>query len=125
MINANFRYLKNFFKLEGVTKIDGLLADLCVSSNQFDVPERGFSIRFNGDLDMRMNVKSNFSAKDVVNDYSEEELANVFYKYGEFHNSRRIARKIKIARQITAINTTYELIDIVSDLAQKNIEINF
>ena len=119
LINANFRYLKNFLQLEGVTKIDGLLADLGVSSNQFDVPKRGFSIRFNGDLDMRMNVKSNFSAKDVVNDYTEEELANVFYKYGEFHNSRRIARKIKIARQISAINTTYELIDIVGDLAQK------
>lgn len=119
LINANFRYLKNFLKMEGVVKIDGLLADFGVSSNQFDTPQRGFSIRFDGELDMRMDIKSDFSAKDVVNDYTEEELANIFYKYGEFHNSRRIARKIVIARKISRINTTYELINIINDLAQK------
>ena len=119
LINANFRYLKNFLKLQGIMKIDGLLADLGVSSNQFDVPQRGFSIRFDGELDMRMDVKSNLSAKDIINDYSEEELANILYRYGDFRSSRRIANKIVIARKISRINTTNELIDIISDLAPK------
>ena len=117
LINTNFRHLKNFLKLEGVIKIDGLLADLGVSSHQFDVAERGFSTRLDGELDMRMNVNSNLSAKDVINDYLEEDLANVLYKYGELRNSRRIANKIAIARKISRINTTAELIDVISDLA--------
>ena len=117
LINANFRHLKNFLKMEGVIKIDGLLADLGVSSNQFDIAERGFSTRFDGQLDMRMNVNSNLSAKDVINDYLEEDLANVLYKYGELRNSRRIANKIAIAREISRINTTAELTYAISDLA--------
>ena len=117
LINANFRYLKNFLKMEEIIKIDGLLADLGVSSHQFDVAERGFSTRFDGKLDMRMNVNSNLSAKDVINDYSEEDLANVLYKYGELRNSRRIANKIVLARGLSSINTTAELKDVISNLA--------
>ncbi|MEC9209485.1 MAG: 16S rRNA (cytosine(1402)-N(4))-methyltransferase RsmH [Bacteroidota bacterium] len=116
LINANFRHLKNFLKMEGVIKIDGLLADLGVSSYQFDVAERGFSTRLAGELDMRMNVHANLSAKDVVNDYLEEDLANVLYKYGELRNSRRIAKKIITASRVSRINTTTELIDIIGDL---------
>ena len=119
LINANFRHLKNFLKMEGVIKLDGLLADLGVSSNQFDIPERGFSTRFDGQLDMRMNVNSNLSAKDVINDYLEEDLANVLYKYGELRNSRIIANKIAIARKASRINTTAELTDVISDLASE------
>lgn len=117
LIQANFRYIKNFLKMEGIIKIDGLLADLGVSSHQFDVAERGFSIRFDGELDMRMNVNSTLSAKDVINDYLEEDLSNVLYKYGELRNSRRIAEEIVSAREGSSINTTAELIDVISDLA--------
>jgi len=117
LFNANFRYLKNFLKMEGVMKIDGLLADLGVSSHQFDVAERGFSTRLDGPLDMRMNVNSHLSANDVVNDYSEEDLANLIYKYGELRNSRRIAYKIVSARKASKINTTAKLIDVINDLA--------
>ena len=99
LINANFRHLKNFLRMEGVRKIDGLLADLGVSSHQFDVAERGFSIRFDGELDMRMNTNSPFSAKEVVNEYAQQDLANVLYKYGELRNSRAIAREIVDARK--------------------------
>ena len=111
LINANFRYLKNFLRMEGVRKIDGLLADLGVSSHQFDIAERGFSIRFDGVLDMRMNKNSSFSAKEVVNEYTQDDLANVLYKYGEFKNSRVIARVIINARKVEAIVTTNQLID--------------
>ena len=117
LINANFRYIKSFLKMEGIIKIDGLLADLGVSSHQFDVAERGFSTRLDGELDMRMNVNSNLSAKGVINDYSEENLANVFYKYGELRNSRSIANKIVTAKELSSINTTANLIDVISDLA--------
>ena len=116
LINANFRYIKNFLRMEGVTKIDGLLADLGVSSHQFDVAERGFSIRLDGELDMRMNKHSNLSARDVVNNYSEKQLSNLFFKYGDLKNSRRIANKIVIARRDSVINTTNELTNILSDL---------
>jgi len=113
LIQANFRYIKNFLKNEGVTKIDGLIADLGVSSHQFDVPQRGFSIRFDGPLDMRMNPKAGLSAMEVVNNYSEEDLAKVLYEYGELRNSRKIAREIVISREKYSINTTAELIAIV------------
>jgi 16S rRNA (cytosine1402-N4)-methyltransferase len=125
LINTNFRHLKNFLKMEGVIKIDGLLADLGVSSHQFDVAERGFSTRHDGQLDMRMSVNSNLSAKDVVNDYLEADLANVLYKYGELRNSRRIANKIVIAREISRINTTSELIDVISDLSPEKFRNQF
>ena len=113
LINANFRHLKNFLRMEGVRKIDGLLADLGVSSHQFDVAERGFSIRFDGELDMRMNTNSSLSAKEVVNEYTQQDLANVLYKYGELRNSRAIARVIVEASKQEAIITTNQLINVV------------
>jgi len=116
LINANFRHLKNFLRMEGVRKIDGLLADLGVSSHQFDVAERGFSIRFDGELDMRMNTNSPLSAKQVVNEYGQEELANVLFKYGELRNSRAIAREIINARDIEIILTTNQLIEVVEKM---------
>ena len=116
LIHVNFRYLRNFLRMEGVKKVDGILADLGVSSHQFDVAERGFSTRFEGELDMRMNPKSDLSAKEIVNDYSEENLANVLYKYGELKNSRRIAKEIVNARQVEKINTTTELIVVVAKI---------
>ena len=116
LINANFRHLKNFLRMEGVRKIDGLLADLGVSSHQFDVAERGFSIRFDGELDMRMNTNSPLSAKSVVNEYAQQDLANVLFKYGELRNSRAIAREIVNAREIETISTTNQLIDVVGKM---------
>lgn len=116
LINANFRHLKNFLRMEGVRKIDGLLADLGVSSHQFDVAERGFSIRFDGELDMRMNINSPLSAKSVVNEYTQQDLANVLFKYGELRNSRAIAREIVNAREIETISTTNQLIDVVGKM---------
>ena len=107
--------------MEGVCKIDGLLADLGVSSHQFDEASRGFSIRFDTDLDMRMNTNSLFSAKELVNEYPEEDLANVLFKYGELRNSRIIAREIFKARKKATINTTGQLINIVSSMtSEKN-----
>lgn len=113
LINANFRHLKNLLRMEGVRKIDGLLADLGVSSHQLDVAKRGFSIRFNGDLDMRMNTNSDLSARNVINEYEQQDLANVLYKYGELRNSRAIAREIINARKTNEIITTNQLIDVV------------
>lgn len=116
LMKANFRYLKNFLKIEGVTQIDGLLADLGVSSHQFDIPDRGFSLRFDSELDMRMNINSSVNALSVINDYSEEELANVFYNYGEIHQSRKVASKIIKRRIKEPITTTTDLIEIIKDL---------
>ena len=117
LINANFRYLKNFLEMEEITKIDGLLADLGVSSYQFDVPERGFSTRYEGRLDMRMYENSNLSAEDVINEYSEDDLANLLYRYGELRNSRKIAENIVIARSNSRINTTTDLKSVIIGLA--------
>jgi len=116
LINANFRHLKNFLRMEGIRKIDGLLADLGVSSHQFDVAERGFSIRFDGELDMRMNTNTPLSARNVVNEYGQEELANVLFKYGELRNSRAIAREIISAREVEEIITTGQLIEVVVNM---------
>jgi len=93
-VRSNFRYLKNFLRYHNIEKVDGILADLGVSSHHFDEAERGFSFRFDGVLDMRMNTKSPLSAAVLLNTYSEEQLANVFYLYGELRNSRKIAKMI-------------------------------
>lgn len=93
-VHSNFKYLKNFLKFYNITKVDGVLADLGVSFHHFDDADRGFSFRFDGFLDMRMNKKSGLTAADVLNTYSEEKLADVFYLYGELHNARKIARTI-------------------------------
>ena len=95
LIKANFRHINQILKLEGIGKIDGLIADLGVSSYQFDQPGRGFSIRHDSNLDMRMNINSKITALDVINEYKEESLADLLFKYGDFNNSRKIARKIE------------------------------
>ncbi len=109
LIDQNFRYLKRYLRFYGVKQVDGILADLGVSSHQFDVAERGFSTRFDGVLDMRMNQKNELSAYKVVNEYSEAELAKILFEYGELKASRGMARVIVEARQIKKIENTDEL----------------
>ena len=109
-VRSNFRYLKNWMRYYGVEQIDGLLADLGVSSHHFDDAERGFSFRFDAPLDMRMNKQAATNAADVVGNYSEEQLADVFYLYGELKQARRLAAKIVKARQKSPIRTTGQLL---------------
>lgn len=109
-IKSNFRYIKKFLKVEGVEKIDGLLADLGVSSHQIDSPKRGFSIRFNEKLDMRMNMEIPKSAVNILNEYSKEKLSEIFRRYGEFSNSNLIADKIIEFRKSNVIANTNDLI---------------
>ncbi len=116
LLRTNFRNIKNFLRIEGVNKIDGLLADLGVSSHQFDVGERGFSTRFDGPLDMRMNLNAEVDAKHVINHYSEEKLADLFFEYGELRASRKIARTIVGARKKIPIESTIQLIECVKHL---------
>ncbi len=117
LIYADFRYIKNFLRTEGITKIDGLLADLGVSSNQIDEQNRGFSIRFNGNLDMRMNQSSLISAKHVINEYCEKDLSNIFFQYGELKNSKIVAKRIVESRKDKPILTTNDLVRVVSGLS--------
>ena len=120
---SNFRYLKNWMRYYGVDHIDGLLADLGVSSHQFDVGGRGFSFRFDdAPRDMRMNSSAGKTAADVLNSYDEERLANVFYLYGELRNSRRLASAIVKARQKKALATSSDLISAVSPLVKRERE---
>lgn len=109
LINQNFRFLENSLLMYGVSQVDGVLADLGVSSHQFDEAERGFSTRSDAPLDMRMNVMQGLDAKRVINDYEEEQLANIFYYYGELRESRKLARDIVHHRKIKTINTTEDL----------------
>ncbi len=117
-VRSNFRYLKNWMCYYGVSQIDGLLADLGVSSHHFDDESRGFSFRFDAPLDMRMNKRAGMTAADVVNDYEEERLADVFYLYGEMKNSRRIASLLAKARQRRRIESTQDLMDAVGIMAE-------
>jgi 16S rRNA (cytosine1402-N4)-methyltransferase len=109
-VHSNFRYLRNWMDYYGVEQIDGLLADLGVSFHHFDCPERGFSFRFSAPLDMRMNQTAKRTAADIVNSYSEEELAKVLYLYGEIKNSRAVAKNICRARTQKAIERTEDLV---------------
>ena len=109
-VHSNFRYLRNWMDYYGVTAIDGLLADLGVSFHHFDCPERGFSFRFSAPLDMRMNQTAKRTAADIVNTYSEEDLARIFYLYGELNNGRAIAKNICRARGQKAILRTEDLV---------------
>tara|TARA_Y100000385_G_scaffold167277_1_gene173345 strand:- start:9975 stop:10877 length:903 start_codon:yes stop_codon:yes gene_type:complete len=113
LIQTNYKNIKKFLRLEGITKVDGILADLGVSSHQFDVAERGFSFRFEAELDMRMNKSASLSARKVVNEYSEEDLVNLFFKYGEIRISRKVAELILLARQKKEIVTTTDLLEIL------------
>jgi 16S rRNA (cytosine1402-N4)-methyltransferase len=112
-VRSNFRFLKNFLKYHGVEQIDGLLADLGVSSHHFDDSERGFSFRFEGKLDMRMNQRAGKTAADVVNTYDEKQLADVLYLYGELKQSRKIASAIVKSRQAKKVETIGDFLDIV------------
>ena len=109
LINQNFRFLENSLLMYGMSQVDGVLADLGVSSHQFDEAERGFSTRSDAPLDMRMNVMQSLDAKRVINDYEEEQLADIFYYYGELRESRKLARDIVHHRKIKSINTTEDL----------------
>lgn len=113
LIPENFRFISRFLRFHGVKKVDGVLADLGVSSHQFDEAERGFSIRFDGDLDMRMNQKSKVSAKQIINSYSEEKLAEILFLYGELRNSRNIAKTIVEERANNKIETSFQLKEVL------------
>lgn len=121
-VRSNFRYLKNWMRYYGVEAIDGLIADLGVSSHHFDDDTRGFSFRFDAPLDMRMNKRDGVTAADIVNKYDEERLADVFYLYGELKNSRKIASTIVKARQGKAVSTTQDFIDAVAPLFKRERE---
>ena len=115
-VRSNFRYLYNFLRYHGVESVDGILADLGVSSHHFDDSERGFSFRFEGKLDMRMNKRAGMTAADVVNTYDEERLADIFYLYGELKNSRKLASSIAKARANKPIVTIGDFLEIVKPM---------
>ena len=119
LINQNFRYLKQYLKFYGIQKVDGILADFGVSSHQFDKASRGFSIRFDADLDMRMDKKQDLSASEVVNSYPEEDLAKVLFEYGELRNARAMARAIEKARMESPIKTTEHLKQVLGPFLPK------
>lgn len=121
-VRSNFRYLSNFLRYYGVDSVDAVLADLGVSSHHFDDSERGFSFRFNGKLDMRMNKRAGMTAADIVNNYDEERLANLFYLYGELKNSRKIASVLVKARSQKKLETIEEFLDIIKPLFGKDRE---
>lgn len=114
LINQNFRFLQNSLLFHGISQVDGILADLGVSSHQFDATERGFSIRGNAPLDMRMNIMQNTDAQQVINEYNEEDLADIFYHYGELREARKLAREIVHHRKNKRIATTEELKNVFS-----------
>ena len=118
-VRSNFRYLKNWMRYYGVDHIDGVLADLGVSSHHFDDETRGFSFRFDAPIDMRMNKRAGMTAADVLNEYEEESLADLFYLYGELKNSRKLASAIVKQRTIKPFATTGELMDAVEKLMPK------
>lgn len=112
-VHSNFAFLSNFMRYHGVEGVDGILADLGVSFHHFDDKERGFSFRFDGNLDMRMNQDSKRDAKAILQEYSEEQLANILYLYGELKQSRRMADAIVKARNKTPLTTVQQLLDVV------------
>jgi len=122
LIPENFRFIKRYLRFYGVKKVDGVLADLGVSSHQFDEAERGFSTRFDADLDMRMNQTDELSAFQVVNFYEEQKLADVLFQYGELRNARAIAKKIAETRIEKKIKTSFELKQILSEFVPKAVE---
>ncbi len=121
-VRSNFRYLKNWMRYYGVEQIDGLLADLGVSSHHFDDETRGFSFRFDAPLDMRMNKRDGMTAAEILNAYDEAVLADIFYIYGELKQSRRLAAAIVKARNVKRIETTGDLIAVVGKLFQRERE---
>lgn len=114
-VHGNFRYLKNFLDFYGVDQVDGILADLGVSFHHFDAAERGFSFRFDGPLDMRMNQQGGKTAADILNTYSEEDLARVLYLYGELQNSRSLAKRLVAMRNKESFARTEQLLSVCGD----------
>jgi len=121
-IRHNFKYIRNFLKHYGVEQVDGILADLGVSSHDFDVAERGFSFRFDGDLDMRMNRDSALTAADIINTYSEEQLRNMFREFGEIDNAGRLAKQIVQSRNNNQVKTIGQFKEILAPLVPKAFE---
>lgn len=122
LIPENFRFIKRFLRFHGHKKVDGILGDFGVSSHQFDVAERGFSTRFESDLDMRMNQKDDLSAYNVVNDYAEEDLRQVFWQYGELRNAPKLASAIVAARSNAPIKTSEQLKKVLAAFLPKHRE---
>ncbi len=121
LIQQNFRYMINYLRFYNAIPVDGILADLGISSHQIDVPERGFATRFNATLDMRMDQKGSRSAADILNEASIEDMTNIFRQYGELKNAYNLAKRIATARQESPVNTTERLNEIASPLSgQKN-----
>lgn len=125
LINQNFRFMRNFLKLYKVLPVDGILADLGVSSHQVDEPERGFSMRFEGNLDLRMNQRKSLTAAQVVNEYPIIKLKDIFFKYGELSNGSKIAYEIELARTREYIGTTKQLQSATQKCAPKGQENKF
>ncbi len=125
LIRGNFRFIKNFLRLEGVEKIDGLIADLGISSFQIDVAERGFAHRLESKIDMRMNKDADLDAVKILNTYSENEIARVLYHYGDLNNAKKIAQKIIKARSDEKISSTKQLKKILQNFYPKKIENKF
>lgn len=121
-IDQNFRYLKNYCRLNNAVPVDGILADLGVSSHQFDQPERGFSTRFEADLDMRMDQSSAITAKEVLNTYSEEDLHRIFGMYGEIKNAKTLAHTVVTARLNSPIKTVSEFKEVIRKLIPRGKE---
>lgn len=124
-IKGNFKYIDKFLKIHGVKQVDGILADLGVSSHQIDTPERGFSTRFDGELDMRMDKSGGKTARQVINKYSEEDLHKIFGMYGEIKNAKTLAQAIGNARSEGQIKSNDDLKAILMDVAPKNREFKY
>jgi len=124
-VNGNFQYFKNFLKYHKVEKIDGILADLGLSSHHIDEPERGFSFRFDAKLDMRMNSEAKLTAFDVINDYNEEDLYKIFKEYGEIKPLYNLVNSILSARRERKIETTFQLVETIEHVAPKHKEHRF
>lgn len=121
-VRSNFRYIKNWMRYYGIEQVDGILADLGVSSHHFDAQERGFSFRFDAPLDMRMNQKAQRTAADILNEYSEVQLADLFYLYGELKNARKIAAAVVKNRNTQRIETTGDLMNIIKVFFERDRE---
>lgn len=125
LINQNFRFMKNFLKLYKAVPVNGILADLGISSHQIDKPERGFSVRYEAELDLRMDKKKSLTGRKLVNEYSEKQLRDIFFSYGELKNAFKIARLIETARSEKEITTTNELKEVLGKVAPRGSENKF
>ncbi|OFY93628.1 MAG: 16S rRNA (cytosine(1402)-N(4))-methyltransferase [Bacteroidetes bacterium RIFOXYC12_FULL_35_7] len=124
-VNHNFRFLKNFLKYYKINKVDGVLADLGLSSHHIDQPERGFSFRYDGKLDMRMNQSAKLSAHEIVNTFSEQQLSKIFWEYGELDNGRKLAKAIITGRQVSEIKDIKALVEVLTPFLPKHAEHKF